>query len=234
MPTAATTSTRRTPRTRKRAARKAPARKAPAKKARDSRSAFGVEILNSNHAAIRKLKRDGNWPYIHGHKFWNSSFLIMDELRRNPLRRGARVLEIGCGWGLLGIFCAKQFGARVTGVDADRNVFPFLDLHAERNGVTIETEVRRFERLTTERLRDFDVILGADICFWDELTPILFNLIRRAKKAGVGRVIIGDPSRSPFTALAERCGDTYPNSRVVARALKQPVRATGELLIVRP
>ncbi len=204
------------------------------KKKRDHRTAFGLEILNSNHADIRKLKRDGNWPYIHGHKFWNSSFLIMNELRRNPLPRRSRVLEIGCGWGLLGIYCAKNFDARVTGVDADRNVFPFLELHATRNGVKIETMVRRFERLTVETLRNYDVLLGADICFWDELTPILFNLIRRARKAGVKQVIIGDPSRSPFTALAERCDETFRSARVVARSLNKPVRATGELLIIRP
>ncbi len=209
------------------------ARRSP-RKARESRTAFGLEILNSNHPEVRKLKRDGNWPYIHGHKFWNSSVLIMSELKRSPLPRGSRVLEIGCGWGLLGIYCAKNFDARVTGVDADRNVFPFLDLHARRNGVDIETEVKRFERLTVDRLRDFDVILGADICFWDELTPILFNLIRRAGKAGVKQVIIGDPSRSPFTALANRCNEVYRNARVVSRSLTKPVRATGELLIVRP
>ncbi|MDP6980748.1 MAG: methyltransferase domain-containing protein [Myxococcota bacterium] len=208
--------------------------KASRKKARDSRTAFGLEILNSNHPEVRKLKREGNWPYIHGHKFWNSSFLIMNELRREPLPRGSRVLEIGCGWGLLGIYCAKNFDARVTGVDADRNVFPFLELHARRNGVEIETEVKRFERLTVERLRDFDVILGADICFWDELTPILFNLMRRAGKAGVKQVIIGDPSRSPFTDLANRCDETYRSARVVARSIARPVRAIGELLIVQP
>ncbi|MCP4039023.1 MAG: methyltransferase, partial [bacterium] len=94
---------------------------------RDSRTAFGLKILNSNHPGIRRLKREGHWPEIHGHKFWNSSFLIMNELKREPLPRGSRVMEIGCGWGLLGIYCAKQFGARVTGVDADKNVFPFLE-----------------------------------------------------------------------------------------------------------
>jgi len=211
-----------------------PTRKNTPKKARDHRTAFGLEILNSNHPEIRKLKREGHWPYIHGHKFWNSSFLIMNELKRDPLPRRSRVMEIGCGWGLLGIYCAKNFDARVTGVDADRNVFPFLELHAKRNGVEIETLAKRFERLTVERLRGVDVLLGADICFWDELTPILFNLIRRAQKAGVKRVIIGDPSRSPFTALAARCEGVYPNLRVVARSIVRPVRATGELLIIRP
>ena len=142
-------------------------------------------------------------------------------------------MEIGCGWGLLGIYCAKQFDARVTGTDADRNVFPFLDLHAEINGVKVATEQTRFERLTVERLKGVDVLLGADVCFWDNLTPVLFNLFKRALRAGVKQIIIGDPSRSPFTALAERCGE-LSNSTVIARSMTRPVRASGELLIVRP
>jgi len=200
------------------------------KKTRDSRTAFGLKILNSTHPGVRRLKRAGHWPEIHGHKFWNSSFLIMNELKREPIARRSRVMEVGCGWGLLGIYCAKQADARVTGVDADKNVFPFLDLHAQTNGVKIATEVKRFERLSVDRLRGVDVLLGADICFWDELTPILFNLFRRAQRAGVKRVIVGDPSRSPFTALARRCEDAFDGVSVVARSISKPVRATGELL----
>ena len=201
---------------------------------RDSRTAFGLKILNSNHPDVRRLKRDGNIPEIHGHKFWNSSFLIMNYLKRNPLPARSRVMEMGCGWGLLGIFCAKNFDARVTGTDADRNVFPFLDLHAKTNGVRVKTEQARFEKLTVERLKKVDVLLGADICFWDELTPVLFNLIKRARKAGVKKIIIADPSRSPFTDLAGRCRDAYDDVSVISRALSKPVRATGELLIMEP
>ncbi|MFT5793211.1 MAG: 2-polyprenyl-3-methyl-5-hydroxy-6-metoxy-1,4-benzoquinol methylase, partial [Saprospiraceae bacterium] len=85
----------------------------------NQRTAFGVKILNSNHTEIRRLKREGHVAELHGNKFWNSSFLIMDYLKKHPLKKGVRVLEIGCGWGLLGIFCARQFDAKVTGIDAD-------------------------------------------------------------------------------------------------------------------
>jgi len=202
------------------------------KTARDSRTAFGLKILNSNHPRIRQLKRDGHIPEIHGNKFWNSSFLMMNHLKRHPLPKRTRVMEVGCGWGLLGIFCAKEFGARVTGTDADRNVFPFLDLHSEFNGVKVATEQARFEKLTVDRLKKVDVLLGADICFWDELTPALFNMLRRAQRAGVKKVIIGDPSRSPFTALAEKCTEAFDGAEVLARSMARPVRASGELLVI--
>jgi predicted nicotinamide N-methyase len=191
-----------------------------------------MKILNAHHPKIRRLKRDGHIPEIHGHKFWNSSFLIMNHLKKNPLPEGTRVMEVGCGWGLLGVYCAKQFGAEVTGTDADPNVFPFLDLHAEINGVKVTTEKARFEKLTVARLKNVDVLLGADICFWDELTPVLFNMIKRALRAGVKQIIISDPSRSPFTELSGRCG-ALGNVTVLARAIKRPVHATGEMLIIQ-
>ena len=145
-------------------------------------------------------------------------------------------MEVGCGWGLLGVFCAKKFDARVTGIDADPNVYPFLDLHARVNGVKVKTEKAKFQQLTVERLKKVDLLVGADICFWDELTPILFNLIRRALRAGVKQIIIADPSRSPFTELAEQCSDRLESDdvevEVVSRHMTTPVRASGELLIV--
>ena len=65
--------------------------------ARKHRQAFGLKILNANHPGIRQIKREGHQAEIHGNKFWNSSYLIMDYLKKNPLPKRSRVLEIGCG-----------------------------------------------------------------------------------------------------------------------------------------
>lgn len=199
------------------------------------RRAYGVKILNSNHRDIRQLKREGHVAEIHGNKFWNSSFLIMDYLKKEqPLKKNVRILEIGCGWGLLGIYCAREFNAKVTGIDADENVLPYMELHARMNDVKIEGQKMSFQQLTVEKLKSYDVILGADICFWDEMTGMLYNLIGRAMKAGVKQVMISDPCRPPFSALVERCRDKYGDKvELDERWLNRPVRASGEILIVR-
>lgn len=197
----------------------------------DKRTAFGVKILKSNHKQVRQLKREGYVAELHGNKFWNSSFLIMDYLKKNPLKKKVRVLEIGCGWGLLGIYCAKQFDAKVVGIDADENVLPYLALHATINGVAIEGEQLSFQQLSTAKLKNYDVILGADICYWEDMTGILYNLIGRAKKAGVSTIMIADPCRAPFTALVEKCRKKY-KVKVEEKWLKRPVNASGEILIV--
>ncbi|MBO6555189.1 MAG: class I SAM-dependent methyltransferase [Pseudomonadales bacterium] len=201
---------------------------------RTHRQAFGLKILNGRHPRVRQLKRDGHVAEIHGNKFWNSSYLIMSHLKKNPLPKRSRVLEIGCGWGLLGLFCAKEFGNKVHGIDADENVLPYLELHAEMNKAKMTGEKKTFNQLTVDYLKDFDVILGADICFWDEMTKQLYALMGRAKKAGVKQIMISDPCRPPFNDLAAKCQDKLDNAEVVEKFLKRPVNASGEILIVRP
>jgi predicted nicotinamide N-methyase len=197
------------------------------------RQAFGLKILNANHSKVRQLKREGYVAEIHGNKFWNSSYLIMDHLKRNPLPKRSRVLEIGCGWGLLGLYCAKKFGNRVHGIDADENVLPYLSLHAEVNGVKMTGDKKTFNQLTVNYLKDFDVILGADICFWDEMSTQLYNLMGRAKKAGVKQIMISDPCRPPFNDLAEKCVNKLDDAELIEKFLTRPVNASGEIILVK-
>ncbi|MBT6146987.1 MAG: methyltransferase, partial [Gemmatimonadetes bacterium] len=143
------------------------------------RSAYGVTILKSNHSRIRALKKEHE-PEIHGDKVWNSSFLIMDYLDRQGIKEGSRVMEVGCGWGLLGIYCARKWGAEVIGVDADDKVFPYLHVHAEVNEVTIQTRTARFENMRKSHLEGTQLMVGGDICFWDEMIDPLAKLINRA------------------------------------------------------
>jgi predicted nicotinamide N-methyase len=164
--------------------------------------AYGIRVLQSRHPEIRRLKRL-HTPSVHGNKHWVSSWLLMDYLRRYPLPKGSRVMEIGCGWGLAGIYCAKKFNAIVTGVDIDPEVFPYLRLHADINKVKVDTLHQKFNKLKEDDLQDIDVVIGADICFWDKMVFPLKRFIRRALNAGVQLVIIADPARSPFQKLSK-------------------------------
>jgi predicted nicotinamide N-methyase len=127
----------------------------------------------------------------------------MDYFERTGLEQGSRVLEIGCGWGLASIYCARKHKALVTGADIDRNVLPYAMLHAEINGVDVSFTRKGFESLRQKDLEGFDVLLGADICFWENMTRPLKNLIKRAQKAGVKEILISDPVRSPFEELCD-------------------------------
>jgi len=141
-------------------------------------------------------------------------------------------MEIGCGWGILAIHCNKEFKANVTAVDADKNVFPYLDMHAKLNKAKVTNKVSRYENLKASLLAEQDMILGGDICFWNELIDPLLKLIKKALKNGVDTIIIADPGRSPFLKLAKQCKKLY-NAELIEVELEDPIEEDGYLLIIR-
>lgn len=173
------------------------------------RDIFGVTVLKNAHPDIRRIKREVGDATIHGNKFWKSTNLMIDYLNTNAPKQRWRILEVGCGWGISGIYCAKNFAANVTCLDADETVFAFLNFHAELNGVKVATLKNRFEKITTNTLAEYDMVIGSDICFWDEMTDALYNLMNRACRAGVKRVVITDPGREPFQEMAAKCDKKY-------------------------
>ena len=195
-----------------------------------SRQMFGLTVRKNAHPDMRRLRREAGDASLHGNKFWKSSCLTMDYLQKHPLKKGARVLDLGCGWGLGGIFCAKEFGAKVTSLDADPSVFPFAEYHAELNGVSITTWKCRYEKVTEDALTEFDAVIGTDICFWDKLEGLLYNLTRRALRAGVGRVMLVDPGRSPFRRLAERAEEKL-DAQYFEWQTQRPMKASGCIML---
>jgi predicted nicotinamide N-methyase len=153
----------------------------------------------------------------------------MDFLGRQKIPPGLRIMDIGCGWGLLGIYCAKKLGAEVTSVDSDPAVFPFLDLHAEINKVKITTMKRGLGGLTAQDLRGFDILVGADICFWDDLMLPLKRMINRALRAGVRMVLIADPGRQPFYDLGEYFSKTN-GAEIMKWKISSPRKMEGRIL----
>ena len=180
-------------------------------------NAFGLTILKNSHKDIRRIKRQNSITSLHGNKFWKSTLVLIDylqeclpeQLEKKPKNEPLRVLEIGCGWGLAGIFCAKQYNAQVTSLDADSAVFPFLQHHAELNGVKITTIEKYFENITAQELSQYDLIIGADICFWDELVPIISDLFERALLAGVCKIVVTDPGRPTFREVGDYFYENY-------------------------
>ena len=195
------------------------------------REAFGLRILKNNHPAIRKIRADGGPPSIHGNKFWKSTYLLMDYLKEYPPKKRVRILEIGCGWGLAGIFCVKEFNAKLTSLDADDTVFPYLLHHADINGVRATTWKCRYENIRKADLQNFDLIIAADVCFWDEMSKPLLNLVRRARQVGGVRVVMSDPGREPFRVMAEECMDAF-DADYVNWSVPHPHNASGLILNV--
>jgi predicted nicotinamide N-methyase len=192
---------------------------------------LGIKALQSRHPAIRRLKRQQQGHSAHGNKVWRSSFVLMDYLTTYPPKTSSRILDVGCGWGLTGIFLAQQYSANVTGIDIDPNVEPFLQLHASINKCSIVFQARGFETLTQADLSTYDSIIAADICFWDEMVNPLFEFIGLALEAGVQRILIADPGRPPFWSLCDKCVESLDAS-IVSRRLYEPWKTEKFILII--
>jgi predicted nicotinamide N-methyase len=195
--------------------------------------AFGTFALMASHPEVKKLKRLDETPSIHGNKVWGSSFVIMDYLIENPMPKNKKVLDVGCGWGLTGVFLAKTYKANVIGMDADPAVAPYLQLHAQINNVSVAFKKKRFQEVNNADFTNVHTVIGADICFWEELTKPLYKMIKRALKAGVKQIIIGDPGRQPFYDLAELCEQKFPNTISISRRITTPKTSTKNLLIIK-
>ena len=97
------------------------------------------KYFTGNHPKIRSHYRAGKRPTEFGNKVWATSLILLDYLQKGPFKlNNLRILEIGCGWGLIGVYLAKTYSCQVTCSDIDKHVLPIVKDHAELNGVKFD------------------------------------------------------------------------------------------------
>ena len=190
----------------------------------------GVKVLRSNHTAVRRLKNIHK-PSLHGFRIWPSSWLLLDYFKRSGFKRRSHILDIGCGWGIAGIYCVKNFDSIVICVDSDSAVFPYVHLHADINDVTVNTVEADFDDLNVNTFKDIDIMIGADICFWENMVETLKKMILRALNCGVKKIIFADPGRPTF----EKLGRYFHNEgigEILNWDINRPYSIQGRILRV--
>ncbi|MCK5883801.1 MAG: class I SAM-dependent methyltransferase [Bacteriovoracaceae bacterium] len=165
------------------------------------------KYFTGSHPKIRAHYLAGNRPTEFGNKVWATSLVLLNYLHeRNFDLKNKRVLEIGCGQGLLGVYLAQEFDCQVTCSDLDPHVLPIAQLHAELNGVVIQTRVASFNDLKETDLKEFDLIIGAEVCYSEQVAQDIISLIKRSFASGVSHILIADPGRPDFDDCIEYCG----------------------------
>lgn len=117
---------------------------------------------------------------------------------------GRRVLDLGCGSGLVAIAAAKAGAASVLAADIDRYAIAALPLNAAANDVAIEGVL---DDLTEGPVPEVDLILAGDVFYDPEPAARMTPFLTRCRAAGIA-VLVGDPHRAPLpldrlTPLAE-------------------------------
>ena len=115
---------------------------------------------NSDAAEIAKFEAAA-------HRFWDVDGEFKPLHKLNPVRaryvqeranlRGARVLDVGCGGGLLTESLARA-GATVTGIDLSPTMVETARMHALESALQIEYRVDSAESLAQAHAGSFDVV----------------------------------------------------------------------------
>lgn len=68
------------------------------------------------------------------------TWVLLKEVCNEEL--GSRILDLGCGYGVVGVVCKKQFpSAEVVSVDVNPRAVELAQLSAKKNGVELEVSV---------------------------------------------------------------------------------------------
>ena len=105
---------------------------------------------------------------------------------------GQRVLEIGCGWGALAELCAREAGARVTGVTLSTEQLAFARARLDKAGLPGDLRLQDYRELArTEGVGGFDAVVSIEMfeAVGREYWPSFFETVRRQLKPG-GRACV--------------------------------------------
>ena len=142
-------------------------------------------------------------------ELWPSAVALSHYLVRHLDLKGRRVLELGCGLGLVSVVAALR-GARVLCTDHEEAALVF----ARRNARGNACRGVRFRLVDWHRpalRRRYDCILAADVIYEARSFAPLVSLLRRYLARG-GMAVVAEPGRinaPPFFSLLKQHGFMY-------------------------
>jgi len=160
-----------------------------------------TEITNADEREIARFERIASrWWDLRGEcrSLHDINPLRVGYITRRTLLKGSRVLDVGCGGGILSEALART-GALVTGIDLGTETLAVARRHAETSGLAI-----RYRRITVEALaasggQKFDVITCMELL---EHVPDPKSIVRACAELLV-------PGGSLFCATVSRSVKSY-------------------------
>ena len=133
---------------------------------------------------------------------WPSAQILAREVREMRLA-GERVLELGCGLGLVAIG-ATMAGAQVTATDYYDDAVLFARLNvAQATGTTIAARMVDWSAMPTD-LGRFDVVLTSDVLYEPRYAGLVAGAITATLRRG-GEAIVADPGRIACPDFLSEC-----------------------------
>jgi predicted nicotinamide N-methyase len=133
---------------------------------------------------------------------WPSAQILAEEARTLRLG-GQRVLELGCGLGLVSI-AATLAGGEVTATDYYDDALLFAKLNvADATGRAIATRMVDWTAMPAD-LGRFDVVLASDVLYEHRYAPLVASAIVSTLVRG-GEAIVADPGRIALEGFLDEC-----------------------------
>lgn len=133
---------------------------------------------------------------------WPSAQILAREVREMRLA-GERVLELGCGLGLVAIGAAMA-GAQVTATDYYDDAILFATVNvAEATGATIAARMVDWSAMPAD-LGRFDLVLTSDVLYEPRYAFLVANAIATTLRRG-GEAIVADPGRIACEDFLSEC-----------------------------
>ena len=135
---------------------------------------------------------------------WPSARILSNEVAVMRLA-GLRVLELGCGLGVVAIGAAMA-GAEITATDYYGDALLFARLNvAVATGRTISTRMVDWTAMPAD-LGKFDVVLASDVLYEHRYAALVADAIAATLVRG-GEAIVADPGRIALDEFREECRD---------------------------
>jgi 2-polyprenyl-6-hydroxyphenyl methylase/3-demethylubiquinone-9 3-methyltransferase len=151
------------------------------------------------------------------HRWWDphSEFKPLHDI--NPLRlgyidrvaglKGKRVLDVGCGGGILSEAMSNA-GARVTGIDVGEKPLKVAQMHLLESNLDVEYRNITVEALAEEKPHEYDVITCMEMLEHVPDPASIVNACARLARPG-GRVFFSTINRNPKSYLFAILGAEY-------------------------
>ena len=151
------------------------------------------------------------------HRWWDptSEFRPLHEI--NPLRlewinakvplAGKRVIDIGCGGGILAESMARK-GANVTGIDLSEKALKVADLHSLESGVNVRYKLIAAETMADEEAGQYDVVTCMEMLEHVPDPSAIVKACATLVKPG-GHIFLSTLNRNPKAYLFAILGAEY-------------------------
>ncbi len=131
----------------------------------------------------------------------------LDYIRERTTLRGARVLDVGCGAGLLSEALARE-GANVTAIDLAPDLIKIAKLHRLESGVEVDYRLSSVEALAEAMPASFDAIACMEMLEHVPDPPAVIAACATLLRPG-GRLFLSTLNRTPAAFALAIVGAEY-------------------------